>query len=75
MSVVSDTEPRAVVVTCLFAAIVLLLRYAHSSYKWHKKYKLPPQVPGILIFGNTFQIPEIQQGPWAKGLAEKYGEM
>lgn len=40
-----------------------------------KKYKLPPRVPGVPIFGNTFQIPALQQGPWAKGLAEKYGEM
>lgn len=40
-----------------------------------RKYKLPPQVPGIPIFGNAFQIPALQQGPWAKELAEKYGEM
>lgn len=39
------------------------------------KYKLPPQVPGLPIFGNTFQIPAVQQGPWAKKLAEAYGEM
>lgn len=40
-----------------------------------KKYKLPPRVPGIPILGNAFQIPALQQGPWAKGLAKKYGEM
>ena len=39
------------------------------------KYKLPPLVPGAPLFGNTFQVPLIQQGPWAKKLAEKYGEM
>lgn len=40
-----------------------------------KKYKLPPRVPGIPFFGNAFQIPALQQGPWAKELAQKYGEM
>lgn len=40
-----------------------------------KKYKLPPRVLGVPLFGNAFQIPALQQGPWAKGLAEKYGEM
>lgn len=39
------------------------------------KYNLPVRVPGVPIFGNTFQIPALQQGPWAKKLAEKYGEM
>ncbi|RMJ23696.1 Cytochrome P450 [Aspergillus sp. HF37] len=53
----------------------MLVYYAYNSYQWHTKYKLPPQVPGIPVFGNTFQIPALQQGPWAKDLAEKYGEM
>ncbi|PSK59461.1 3-hydroxyphenylacetate 6-hydroxylase [Elsinoe australis] len=39
------------------------------------KYKLPPRVPGVPIFGNSFQVPPKQQGPWAKKLAEQYGEM
>ncbi|KAH8595657.1 cytochrome P450 [Bisporella sp. PMI_857] len=39
------------------------------------KYKLPPRVPGVPIFGNALQVPPTQQGPWAKALAEKYGEM
>jgi hypothetical protein len=42
----------------------------HSS-----KYKLPPRVPGVPVFGNSFQVPLTQQGPWAKKLAETYGEM
>ncbi|KAI1623907.1 cytochrome P450 [Exophiala viscosa] len=46
-----------------------------ASIIWNRKYKLPPRVPGIPFFGNTFQIPPTQQGPWAKDLAEKYGEM
>lgn len=40
-----------------------------------RKYKLPITVPGVPIVGNTFQIPALQQGPWAKRLAEQYGEM
>jgi hypothetical protein len=40
------------------------------------KYKLPPRIPGGLpLIGNTFQMPPKQQGPWAKELADKYGEM
>lgn len=39
------------------------------------KYKLPPLVPGVPIFGNSFQIPPSQQGRWGKKLAETYGEM
>lgn len=76
MRVLSDAEPRAILASGLFAAIVLLLaHYAQRSYKWHRKYKLPPRVPGAPIFGNSFQVPKIQQGPWAKQLAAKYGEM
>jgi len=45
------------------------------SYLKNPKYKLPNHVPGVPVFGNTFQIPLIQQGPWAKALADKYGEM
>ena len=45
------------------------------SYLSSSKYKLPPVVPGIPIFGNSFQVPATQQGPWAKELANKYGEM
>ncbi|KAF4555597.1 Cytochrome P450-like protein 29 [Elsinoe fawcettii] len=46
-----------------------------QDVRWNAKYKLPPRVPGVPIFGNSFQVPPKQQGPWAKQLAEKYGEM
>ncbi|KAF9891620.1 hypothetical protein FE257_003631 [Aspergillus nanangensis] len=61
--------------TAIGLILVIIIRYAYTSYQWHRKYKLPPLVPGVPIFGNTFQIPALQQGPWAKKLAEKYGEM
>ncbi|OIW34931.1 cytochrome P450 [Coniochaeta ligniaria NRRL 30616] len=56
-------------------AILLVARWLSQSIRRRKTYKLPPQVPGIPIFGNTFQVPALQQGPWAKKLAEKYGEI
>jgi hypothetical protein len=40
-----------------------------------RKYKLPPRVPGIPIFGNTFQLPPLKQGVWGIETAKKYGEM
>ena len=41
-----------------------------------RKYKLPPRIAGAVpFFGHMFQVPPAQQGPWAKDLAEKYGEM
>jgi hypothetical protein len=53
-----------------------LFVFAHITKKLRAtKYKLPPQVPGLPIFGNTFQVPATQQGPWAKKLAKTYGEM
>ncbi|KAJ5842201.1 hypothetical protein N7534_012031 [Penicillium rubens] len=71
-----DTDGGLVFTTGVVGVIALLLvRYAYTTFRWHKKYKLPPQVPGVPIFGNSFQIPAIQQGPWGKRLAEKYGEM
>ncbi|KAK3326931.1 cytochrome P450 [Cercophora scortea] len=56
-------------------AVILIGRWIFQTIQWNRKYKLPPTVPGVPIFGNTFQIPALQQGPWAKELAEKYGEM
>ncbi|KAJ8178239.1 hypothetical protein LV157_007694 [Aspergillus fumigatus] len=59
-----------------FATIVLgILRWAYACYKGNQKYKLPARVPGIPILGNSLQVPAVQQGPWAKDLAAKYGEM
>lgn len=61
------------------AALGAFVLYTVSQYVKSRnhasKYKLPPLVPGVPLFGNTFDIPLVQQGPWAKKLAEKYGEM
>ena len=62
--------------TLLLGLLVLfVLQSGLRSYLRNRSYKLPPAVPGVPIFGNTFQVPALQQGPWAKKLAEKYGEM
>lgn len=56
----------------------LILLLAHNfilGWFWHSKYKLPPKVLGLPIIGNALQVPATQQGPWAKKMAEKYGEM
>jgi hypothetical protein len=57
------------------AALAIAIIKFIGDYIKSSKYKLPPRVPGPPILGNTFQIPSKQQGPWAKELAEKYGEM
>lgn len=65
----------------LFIVIAASLLFAlvggwlSHTLQQRKKYKLPPLVPGVPIFGNSFQVPAKQQGPWAKVLAEKHGEM
>lgn len=64
----------------LYSAVAALTLYVVQYVIREKirmsKYKLPPRIPGGLpVIGNTFQMPPTQQGPWAKDLAEKYGEM
>ncbi|KAK5272252.1 hypothetical protein LTR99_010644 [Exophiala xenobiotica] len=57
------------------ALFLLVLQQIISSIIFWRKYKFPNPVPGIPIFGNTFQMPLLQQGVWAKKKAEQYGEM
>lgn len=66
--------PRVGFATIVLGLIVLgILRWAYACYKGNQKYKLPARVPGIPILGNSLQVPAVQQGPWAKDLAAKYG--
>lgn len=66
----------SLLVSAAFGALIVYAILNFVKSKNHaSKYKLPPLVPGVPLFGNTFQIPLVQQGPWAKELAEKYGEM
>ena len=55
--------------------ILSLLHWVYTNYQWNTRYKLPPCVPGVPLLGNSLQVPAVQQGPWAKDLADKYGEM
>lgn len=68
-------EDRQVLLAVSIATLIIIGGWLLKSSLQRGKYRLPPQVPGLPIFGNTFQIPAVQQGPWAKDLAEKYGEM
>lgn len=69
------TDPWFYLLTALCALGLYLAQSFIAGMVRNSKYKLPPRVPGVPIFGNSFQPPATQQGPWAKKLAEKYGEM
>jgi hypothetical protein len=64
-----------IAVSSVAAVLVLIVANLLRRYQHGKKYRLPVRVPGIPIFGNSFQLPPTQQGPWAKEKAEQYGEM
>lgn len=68
-------EDRQLLLAVSTAILIIIGGWLVNSSLQKRKYRLPPQVPGLPIFGNTFQIPSVQQGPWAKQFAEKYGEM
>jgi hypothetical protein len=55
--------------------VSLVLRWLFQSWQFNRKYTLPVQIPGVPFLGNALQMPAEMQGPWAKAMAEKYGEM
>ena len=59
----------------LVLIVVGLLIRRFRDYQFNKKYKLPPRIPGIPVFGNTLQLPPLKQGVWGIEMAKKYGEM
>ncbi|KAF1998526.1 cytochrome P450 [Amniculicola lignicola CBS 123094] len=61
--------------TAFLATALFLLAKLWTNHQWSKKYKFPPGPKGIPYFGNMFQMPPFHQGPWAKEVGEKYGEM
>jgi hypothetical protein len=61
--------------TVLLASVILSAAKLWTNYQLSKKYRLPLGPKGIPYFGNMFQMPAFHQGPWAKEMAEKYGEM
>lgn len=49
--------------TCTTSLVLALaLRYSDNQISFKRKYKLPPRVPGIPSFRNTFQIPRHKAG-------------
>lgn len=66
-----------VLLATLGAVVIWLLHYTLRTWQRRRQYKFPPMVPGLPIFGNSFQMPltQIEQAPWAQSLARKYGEM
>ena len=74
-SVAIGTMRQDVILASLSGLALLLVVWLLQKHRRRSYYKLPPQVPGVPIFGNALQIPALQQGPWAKKLAEQYGEM
>lgn len=55
--------------------VVLLVVYRLvSNWRFNRKYKLPPVVPGWPLLGNALNMP-FPGGMWGVGMAKKYGEM
>lgn len=64
----------ALAISLSWAAIIIAIWMMKENAR-AAKYRLPPRVPGIPIFGNTFQLPPLKQGLWGVETAKKYGEM
>ena len=60
-----------------FLAVVWILRVWITNATYNKRHKLPSRVPGLPLFGNSFQMPQtqVEQAPWVQKLAQQYGEM
>ncbi len=73
---IAGLESSSIVTAALFAiATLFLVQKVVANQAASKKYKYPPQIPGWPVFGNTFMMPSIRQGMWAREQAMKYGEM
>lgn len=57
---------------------LVLLWTVHRTIQYvqfRRRYRFPPQVPGIPIFGNLFQILRSDTWRYLKELSHKHGEM
>jgi hypothetical protein len=61
-------------IALLCLCIFIFTRHVLAKVKFNKKYKLPPQVPGWPIIGNSLDVP-FPGGMWGVEMARKYGEM
>lgn len=64
---------RLLTVALALATAVGLVRLILRQLE-RRKYRFPPQVPGLPVIGNSFQVPP-KPGPWALEMSRKYGEM
>ncbi|KAF7552114.1 hypothetical protein G7Z17_g4523 [Cylindrodendrum hubeiense] len=61
-------------IALLVLAIVVLVKNVVSRLQFNSKYRLPPEIPGWPIIGNTLDVP-FPGGVWGHEMAKKYGEM
>lgn len=54
--------------------VLLVVQQLISRWKFNRKYKLPPVVPGWPLLGNALNMP-FPGGMWGVEMAKKYGEM
>jgi hypothetical protein len=71
----SFVAQRPIVNILLLGLVVLIAAWKIQQNVKARKYKLPPRIPGVPVFGNTFQLPPLKQGVWGIEMARKYGEM
>lgn len=57
------------------SAVIFVAAWTMKEKAKARKYRLPPRIPGVPVFGNTFQLPPLKQGQWGIEMAKKYGEM
>jgi hypothetical protein len=72
---ISLVAQRPVLAVTLLGILLLVTVWQVDRYARSRRYKLPPRIPGVPFFGNTFQLPPLKQGVWAMQMAKQYGEM
>ncbi|KAH7161954.1 hypothetical protein B0J13DRAFT_632694 [Dactylonectria estremocensis] len=58
----------------LVVAAILIVKNGVARYRYNSKFKLPPEIPGWPIIGNTLDVP-FPAGVWGHEMAKKHGEM
>ncbi|KAH6972735.1 cytochrome P450 [Ilyonectria destructans] len=61
-------------IALLVAAVILLVKNVVARYRFNSKFKLPPEIPGWPIIGNTLDVP-FPGGVWGHEMAKRHGEM
>lgn len=61
-------------IALLVVATIILCKNVVSRFRFNSKYRLPPEIPGWPIIGNTLDVP-FPGGVWGHEMAKKYGEM